>query len=53
MDRDAVDDVLSSGRRHDARVHIGGAERPREVAQVKLDPALPREEPVADERDAH
>ena len=45
--------VVAARRRHDARVDVRRAQRQREVAQMELDPALAREEPVADEGDAH
>ena len=52
MHRDAVHDGRAAGRRDDPRVDAGIAQRERQVAQVQLDPAQPRQEPVADERHA-
>ena len=46
-------DRIAARRRHDPRVNAGAAQGERQIAQVQLDAADPRQEPVARERHPH
>ena len=51
VDRNAVHHVITRCRGDDARIESARAQHKRQVPQVQLDAAEPRQEPVADERD--